>query len=219
MSLSLDATLAQLSSSDSPNELYGVTAPSAKSRATVEKVLEEAEAVLAEEGVAGLTFRALARRCDMRLSNLQYYFATQEDLLTAVTRYVLVRRLSELQARGPLGLIETPQRFTAYLEFRMERAADPKAQAITTGLRDLALRQDGPARHVAQICRFHTGVLEDMIALLAPDISEQDIRRKAAMIAALVEAVGPTCGRMFDLPEELRPAILSQARSIVGLPA
>jgi AcrR family transcriptional regulator len=219
MSLSLDEMLTQLSGHDSPNELYGVTAPSAKSRATVEKVLEEAEAVLAEEGVAGLTFRALARRCDMRLSNLQYYFATQEDLLTAVTRYVLVRRLSELKARGPLGLIEAPQRFTAYLEFRMERAADPKAQAITTGLRDLALRQDGPARHVAQICRFHTDLIEAMIAALAPETPSQEIRHKAVMIAALVEAVGPTCGRLFDRPEGLRSAILSQARSIVGLPA
>jgi|GEM_PF-6397002 Transcriptional regulator len=218
MSLSLDETLAHLSSGHTPNELYGVAAPSAKSRATVEKVLEEAETILAEEGVAGLTFRALARRCDMRLSNLQYYFATQEDLLTAVTRYVLARRLSELKARGTLRLTDMAQRFTAYLEFRMDRAADPRARAITTGLKDLALRQDGPAQHFVQTCRFHTGMLEDMISALAPDIPAQDVSRKAVMIAALVEAVGPVCGRHFEPPEGLRRAILLQARSITGLP-
>ncbi|WP_460274107.1 TetR family transcriptional regulator [Celeribacter sp. ULVN23_4] len=217
MSLSLDDALLRLTSSDLPNELYGVTTPSPKSRATVEKVLEEAETVLAEDGVSGLSFRALARRCDMRLSNLQYYFSTQEDLLTAVTRYVLAQRLTELKERGPLGLVEVPQRFTAYLEFRMDRALDPRARSITTGLKDLAQREDGPALHFAETCRFHIDALKEMISLLTPKTAPEVVTYKAVMISGLVDSLGPTCGKLLDAPEGLRNAILAQARSMVGI--
>lgn len=217
MPLTLDALIEQLKTGAATNEIYGVSAPSSRSRATVEKVLEEAVEVLASDGVSGLSFRALARRCDMRLSNLQYYFTTQDDLLTALTRYALVERFEELRRKGTLKMPDPRERFHAYLTFRMDRAADPRARLITTAIKDLAQRHDGPAKHFAATCRFHNAVLEDMIAELSPDPDAAETARKAAMIAALLDSLGPVGGCLYEPPAGLRGAVLEQAHRLAGL--
>lgn len=47
-------------------------------------ILTAALELLKEDGGAGLTMRKLSERAGMRLSNLQYYFKTREDVLTAM---------------------------------------------------------------------------------------------------------------------------------------
>ncbi|MBW6418469.1 TetR/AcrR family transcriptional regulator [Celeribacter sp. PS-C1] len=219
MPVSLDALIDQLKTGATASEVYGVVAPSNRSRATVEKVLDEAVEVLATEGVSGLSFRALARRCDMRLSNLQYYFATQDALLTAVTRHASAARLEELRARGALTLPDLRERFHAYLDFCMDRARTPRAQAIASGLKDLAQRLDGPAKHFGAACQFHIHILEEMVAAFSSDLPAQTVTHKAVMIAGLVDTVGPMCGMAYAPPEGLREAILTQASDIAGATA
>ncbi|MEM6891440.1 MAG: TetR/AcrR family transcriptional regulator, partial [Pseudomonadota bacterium] len=51
-------------------------------------ILDCALDLLKETGDAGLTMRKLADRSGMRLSNVQYYFKSREDVLKAMaTRY------------------------------------------------------------------------------------------------------------------------------------
>ncbi|MEM8951444.1 MAG: TetR/AcrR family transcriptional regulator [Pseudomonadota bacterium] len=64
-------------------------------------ILENALDLLRETGDAGLTMRKIAERTGMRLSNVQYYFKSRDDVVKAmVTRYFEecteeVRRLTE----------------------------------------------------------------------------------------------------------------------------
>lgn len=52
------------------------------------KILDCALKLLIEKGDAGLTLRKLAEYSDMRLSNVQYYFASRDDVIAAmVARY------------------------------------------------------------------------------------------------------------------------------------
>lgn len=50
-------------------------------------ILEAALKLLIETGDAGLTMRKLAESADMRLSNVQYYFKTRDDVLTAMVAH------------------------------------------------------------------------------------------------------------------------------------
>ncbi|MEM7377149.1 MAG: TetR/AcrR family transcriptional regulator [Pseudomonadota bacterium] len=81
-------------------------------------ILDCALALLTETGDAGLTMRKLAERAGMRLSNVQYYFRSRDDVLTATTaRYVAdctaeIRALTEAASEATLRerthlLIET----------------------------------------------------------------------------------------------------------------
>ena len=64
-------------------------------------ILDNALELLKDTGDAGLTMRKLAERSSMRLSNVQYYFKSRDDVLKAmVTRYFgecteEIRRLTE----------------------------------------------------------------------------------------------------------------------------
>ena len=52
------------------------------------KIVDGALELLKQGGDAGLTMRKLAERTDMRLSNVQYYFKSRDDVLKAMaTRY------------------------------------------------------------------------------------------------------------------------------------
>ena len=44
--------------------------------------------MIADEGYAGLTMRALARATDMKLGALQYHFRTSDDMLRAVVGHI-----------------------------------------------------------------------------------------------------------------------------------
>ncbi len=50
------------------------------------QILDCALQLLIETGDAGLTMRKLADRAGMRLSNVQYYFASRDDVLDAMVR-------------------------------------------------------------------------------------------------------------------------------------
>jgi AcrR family transcriptional regulator len=53
-----------------------------------EKLLQAAIGIIATQGYAKLTMRALARSGGMKLGALQYHFPTWEDLLTALAKYI-----------------------------------------------------------------------------------------------------------------------------------
>jgi len=53
-----------------------------------EKLLQAAIGIIATQGYAKLTMRALARLGGMKLGALQYHFPTWEDLLTALAKYI-----------------------------------------------------------------------------------------------------------------------------------
>ena len=53
-----------------------------------EEILKIAVDIIANEGYASLTMRALARASGMKLGALQYHFRTSEDLLRALVAYI-----------------------------------------------------------------------------------------------------------------------------------
>ena len=52
------------------------------------QILNIAIEMIADEGYAGLSMRALARAADMKLGALQYHFRTSDDMLRAVVGYI-----------------------------------------------------------------------------------------------------------------------------------
>ena len=70
-----------------------------------EEILKIAVDIIANEGYASLTMRALERASGMKLGALQYHFRTSEDLLRALVAYIADaynRSFSKLQDRKGL---------------------------------------------------------------------------------------------------------------------
>jgi AcrR family transcriptional regulator len=64
-------------------------------------LLEAAESIFAEQGFAGATTAAIARRAGVPKANLHYYFATKEGLYRAVIERLARRRLLVRRERRP----------------------------------------------------------------------------------------------------------------------
>ncbi len=62
------------------------------------EILGAARAILVEQGYDRFVMREVAARVGVTLGNLQYYFATRDDLLEAVVREEFARNRSEVSA-------------------------------------------------------------------------------------------------------------------------
>lgn len=62
------------------------------------RILEVASEILATEGLERFILREIAKRADMQLGNLQYYFPTRDALLEAVIRVEFEHNLAAIRA-------------------------------------------------------------------------------------------------------------------------
>ena len=92
-------------------------------------LLEAAEKIFAEQGFAGATTAAIARRAGVPKANLHYYFATKEALYRAVVERVLT---AWLDAAASFDASEDPRAaLSAYIGAKMDLArAMPLASRI-----------------------------------------------------------------------------------------
>ncbi|MBV9288477.1 MAG: TetR family transcriptional regulator C-terminal domain-containing protein [Hyphomicrobiales bacterium] len=106
----------------------------AKIRPTVREeneraLLAAAEVVFAEQGFAGATTAAIARRAGVPKANLHYYFATKEGLYRAVVERVLT---AWLEAASSFDASDDPREaLAAYIGAKMDLAREmPLASRI-----------------------------------------------------------------------------------------
>ena len=94
-------------------------------------LLEAAEIIFAEQGFAGATTSAIARRAGVPKANLHYYFATKEALYRAVVERVLT---AWLDAAASFDTSEDPREaLSAYIAAKMDLARSmPLASRIWT---------------------------------------------------------------------------------------
>ena len=92
-------------------------------------LLEAAESIFAEQGFAGATTAAIARRAGVPKANLHYYFATKEGLYRAVIERVLNAWLA---AASSFDASEDPaEALAAYIGAKMDLAREmPLASRI-----------------------------------------------------------------------------------------
>ncbi len=82
-----------------------------RGEASRSRVLDTARDVLATEGLDRFALRDIAKRADMRLGNLQYYFPTRDDLLEAV-----IQNEFEHNLRSMRGLEQQASGLKDYME-------------------------------------------------------------------------------------------------------
>src|SRR5271165_1747768 len=120
---------------ESPSETLGERPPAAhKPRPTIREenvraLLAAAEQIFAEQGFAGATTAAIAKRAGVPKANLHYYFPTKEALYRAVVERVLTAWLAAAQS---FDLSDDPRNaLSAYIGAKMDLArATPLASRI-----------------------------------------------------------------------------------------
>jgi AcrR family transcriptional regulator len=189
-----------------------------KNRATVEAIVEAAEHLLAERGVAAVTLEAVADRADVAVQTIYNRVGGRPAVLRAVAESALAANHRYLDAAhatpgGPLERIEAVAE--AYVRFALERPDQYRLLAFPPA--------DAPApERVVELVQEQNGKLARLVAeardagLIRPDLDPDE------MATVLWRVWDGVLGLMFR-PDALRPSddqlrsILQTTRSIVEL--
>lgn len=161
----------------------------ARGVARVEKILSAARGVLAEEGYSAFTLRRIADRAQIRLSTLQHYYPTKEDLFRAVVEETTAQydaAYSE-QARAQDG---SPRaRFTAMVDYLLADIRRPESAGFFYELWARAFHDPYAADLMQRAYRHHRDRIRTAMAPLNPKLPGRVAEQRAVMVAALIEGM------------------------------
>jgi len=161
---------------------------SRKGQERSEAILDAAEQLLVDEGHAALTLRGVAQRAGIRLGNLQYYFATREELVRALLARVLERATARVEAR--MSVAGEPGRaLEEALDSLLEEQRDPASYRLFYDLWALAAREPAIATEVRAFYTRYTHAVAEALLKAAPRLTRAESRARGALLVALLEGL------------------------------
>ena len=191
---------------------------------TAQRLLDAAREVLIRDGSAAFSMRNVAQEAQLRLATVQYYFPTRDDLVRAMMRDA-ESRYRVAYDKCVAGVPAKPlDRFKAILRFNLKDVADPLTRRWIIQMWALLSTLDGQSGTLLdEFYDMDISGLSTYIAQLCPDIPAAEIRRRAALLAAMLEGLVVVRGghspnsaelkRLFSLAEQLGVQI---ARGEIG---
>ena len=172
---------------------------------TAARIVLAARELLMTEGYAQFSMRNVAARAGLHLANVQYYYKTREALVKALLDDTGERYRSsyeELRAKGPT---DREARFRAVVEFNLEDIATSETRRYFIQLWALLTEIDGRAGHLMNdLYAIDIQQLSDCIADLVPDTDAAEVRRRASILAAMIEGMVVVRGAHSRNPAELK---------------
>ena len=172
---------------------------------TAARIVLAARELLMTQGYAQFSMRNVAARAGLHLANVQYYYKTREALVKALLDDTGERYRSsyeELRARGPK---DREARFKAVVEFNLKDIATSETRRYFIQLWALLTEIDGRAGHLMNdLYAIDIQQLSDCIADLVPDTDAAEVRRRASILAAMIEGMVVVRGAHSRNPAELK---------------
>ncbi len=194
------------------------TARNKTGRRTAVKIIEAACDILRTDGYERFSMQGIARRLGIRLSNVQYYFATRNDLIKAVMNYtgqMYMNRYREILDQAPDN---AEDRFRAIVDFNFKDIGDNNTRHFFIQLWPLISSADNYSGELLR--QFYSVQLEylaERIEELAPGIDPSEARIRAETIAAMVEGFMVTAPASVDTTahrNQLRQKVIDVAFAI-----
>ena len=161
-----------------------------KGHDTAAKIVLAARELLMEEGSAHFSMRNVAARAGVHLANVQYYFKTREDLVRALLQETGARyraSYDDLIASAPADRVG---RFEAVVDFNLRDIATSETRRYFIQLWALLTTLDGDSGNLmSDLYAIDIQQLSDCIADLVPDTDPAEVRRRASVLAALIEGL------------------------------
>lgn len=156
-----------------------------RGEASRQRILDTARTLLEEDGLERFILREIAKRCEMGLGNLQYYFSTRDDLLAAVIRSEFERNLARIRALDDEAndLASHLERFSELL-IREYTSPGGKIWSVLSLLR---LHSPRFRRLSEEIYQEHYDLLVDAMRSFGISGGSDALREKARLITALLD--------------------------------
>ncbi len=181
-----------------------------KGRAREAEIIAAARDLLAGNGYEQFTLRNVAERVGIRMSHLQYYFATKGDLVRALLESVAAdysAQTAQVLAQVP----DTPTaRFMAWIDFLLQDCWDPRTRHFFIQLWGLVESEDAYTGELLQ--QFYATDISEILRLLqdlSPHLDAGLLDQRAAIIAGVIEGMMLMVG---SADADARKALLAETR-------
>ena len=186
-----------------------------KGRQRATQIMVAALEIFAADGYAGLSMRNLAKHLDLRLSTVQHYFPTKNQLLEAMLHHAYDVYVQSLQSVLDSQRHASPaKRFAAALDMYLRDTEDPFAYGIFFELCALANRDDFASEILSAILERARSGFSQMMRDLDAGLSERQCEMRARLIVAQIQGLAPFFGKRRISSQE-RAELKRQAHSLL----
>jgi AcrR family transcriptional regulator len=181
---------------------------------TAPRIVLAAREILMDEGYAQFSMRNVASRAGMHLNNVQYYFKTREHLVRALLEDTGSRyraSYDRLLADAPADPVA---RFNALIEFSLHDISTWETRRFFIQLWALLITLDGRSGSLLDdLYAIDIEQLSGFIAELVPGTAPAEIRRRASVLAAMIEGMVVVRGAHSPNAAEMK-RLLARARAV-----
>jgi len=161
-----------------------------KGKAREAEIIAAARSLLTDGGPEPFTLRNVADRVGLRMSHLQYYFATKGELVRALLAHVAADYAR--QSEDVLGQVpDTPTaRFMAWIDFLLQDCWDPKTRHFFIQLWGLVESEDAyNGRLLQQFYESDIVEIQRLLRDLSPHLDERMMYHRSVIIAGVIEGM------------------------------
>jgi AcrR family transcriptional regulator len=172
---------------------------------TAARIVLAARELVLTEGYTQFSMRNVAARAGVHLANVQYYFKTREDLVRALLEDTGARyraSYDDLRASAPADPVG---RFRAILDFNLQDIAAWETRRFQIQLWALLAEIDGQASTLMNtLYGIDIEQLSEFVAEMVPEAQPAEVRRRASLIAAMIEGMVVVRTAHSRNPQELK---------------
>jgi AcrR family transcriptional regulator len=152
-------------------------------------ILEEAKNTLVDEGFSGLSFRNVAKRAEITVGNVTYYFPTKDDLLVELAGYIFDRWETRFRRNLPSDIKDKMEIFLYSIRYMIEENKRVKSNRLLLEMWAMANHSTAVMKMLDTFyCKMRAWI-EGMLAEIAPTQSLQRNRLRAALITSQIEGL------------------------------
>jgi len=160
----------------------------AQGQRTRELIVQEAKKLLLEGGSLNFALRTVARRANISISNLQYYFPTRASLLRAIVEPI-VERYQKKIGSGAGDATAAREALLAVVDQDLVDVRDPEVSAIWLHFASLAMTDSESARVLDMAHVTLTRDFARLIRTINPSMGTKDSQVLARIITAMVDGL------------------------------
>ncbi len=160
-----------------------------RGREGYEQILHASLNLLVDEGYKAISFRRIAKACDMNVGNVTYYFKTKEDLIRQLLDAIISSyedeflKIMTLTKRGPERQLEK------YVTVIINDIATRKTTRVFPELWALANHDAFIAERVQEMYDRARVTINKIITELNPELSDEERETVALFISASMEGL------------------------------
>jgi AcrR family transcriptional regulator len=159
-------------------------------KASAQRIIKSANALLARGGHVQFSMRNVAAHAGLHLANVQYYFPTRDALLHALFQDIGGRYRQAYERCLAAAPSDRVARFRAVLAFNLKDIGRPVTRRYFVQLWALLDSLDGSSgRRLNELYEVDITQLSERIAEIDPAAAAADVRRRATLLAAMIEGL------------------------------